>query len=64
MGLNHISLGGVDIEEVAEKTPERVYKVPVDIYVGMLVDETRRERERVDRCTYFPGTRHLIFTVF
>lgn len=27
--------GGVDIEEVAEKTPERIKKVPVDIQVGM-----------------------------
>ena len=27
--------GGVDIEEVAEKTPERIKKVPVDIKVGL-----------------------------
>ena len=26
--------GGVDIEEVAEKTPERIMKVPVDIKIG------------------------------
>jgi len=27
--------GGVDIEEVAEKTPERIKKVPVDIHTGV-----------------------------
>ena len=27
--------GGVDIEEVAEKTPDRIKKVPVDINVGV-----------------------------
>ena len=26
--------GGVDIEEVAEKTPERIMKIPVDIQIG------------------------------
>ena len=26
--------GGVDIEEVAEKTPERIMKLPVDIKTG------------------------------
>ena len=31
--------GGVDIEEVAEKTPERIMKMPVDINAG-LTDET------------------------
>ena len=27
--------GGVDIEEVAEKTPERIKKMPVDIHTGV-----------------------------
>jgi len=27
--------GGVDIEEVAERTPERVHKIPVDIFDGI-----------------------------
>jgi succinyl-CoA synthetase beta subunit len=27
--------GGVDIEEVAEKTPERIMKIPVDIEIGV-----------------------------
>eukprot|EP00091_Calanus_sinicus_P010355 TRINITY_DN24156_c0_g1_i1.p1 TRINITY_DN24156_c0_g1~~TRINITY_DN24156_c0_g1_i1.p1 ORF type:complete len:100 (+),score=46.73 TRINITY_DN24156_c0_g1_i1:173-472(+) len=27
--------GGVDIEDVAEKTPERVMKMPVDIHTGV-----------------------------
>lgn len=27
--------GGVDIEEVAEKTPDRIKKMPVDINVGV-----------------------------
>ena len=26
--------GGVDIEEVAEKTPDRILKMPVDIHSG------------------------------
>ncbi len=26
--------GGVDIEEVAEKTPERILKMPIDIHTG------------------------------
>merc|ERR1712045_344744 len=30
--------GGVDIEEVAEKTPDRVKKVPVDIFTGVTDD--------------------------
>ena len=30
--------GGVDIEEVAEKTPERIKKVPVDIFTGVTED--------------------------
>ena len=30
--------GGVDIEEVAEKTPERIKKVPVDIVTGITQD--------------------------
>merc|ERR1712099_42346 len=30
--------GGVDIEEVAEKTPERIKKVPVDIHAGVTDD--------------------------
>ena len=30
--------GGVDIEEVAEKTPDRIKKVPVDINVGVTQD--------------------------
>jgi len=30
--------GGVDIEEVAEKTPDRIKKVPVDINVGVTDD--------------------------
>jgi len=30
--------GGVDIEEVAEKTPDRIKKVPVDIFTGVTDD--------------------------
>ena len=30
--------GGVDIEEVAEKTPDRIKKVPVDIHAGVTDD--------------------------
>ena len=28
--------GGVDIEEVAEKTPDRILKLPVDIHSGRI----------------------------
>ncbi|XP_043238347.1 succinate--CoA ligase [GDP-forming] subunit beta, mitochondrial-like [Amphibalanus amphitrite] len=34
--------GGVDIEEVAEKTPERLRTVPIDIHEGM-TEETARD---------------------
>ena len=34
--------GGVDIEEVAEKTPERIRKIPVDINAG-ITDATAKE---------------------
>lgn len=30
--------GGVDIEEVAEKTPERLLTLPIDIYEGLTKD--------------------------
>merc|ERR1712180_500666 len=30
--------GGVDIEDVAERTPERIKKVPVDIHAGVTDD--------------------------
>merc|ERR1719278_1203707 len=30
--------GGVDIEEVAEKTPDRIKKVPIDIFTGVTDD--------------------------
>jgi len=30
--------GGVDIEEVAEKTPDRIKKIPVDIFIGVTED--------------------------
>jgi succinyl-CoA synthetase beta subunit len=29
--------GGVDIEEVAEKTPDRILKMPVDIHTGISI---------------------------
>ena len=34
--------GGVDIEEVAEKTPDRIKKIPVDIHTGV-TDEIANE---------------------
>ena len=33
--------GGVDIEEVAEKTPERLRTVPIDIHQGLTQDMAR-----------------------
>ena len=34
--------GGVDIEDVAERTPERIMKMPVDIHTGV-TDEMAKE---------------------
>ena len=44
--------GGVDIEEVAEKTPEKVFKIPVDIYEG-ITDEIA---QKVAECLEFKGS--------
>ena len=43
--------GGVDIEEVAEKTPEKVFKIPVDIMEG-INDELAL---KVAQCLKFEG---------
>jgi len=43
--------GGVDIEEVAERTPEKVFKIPVDIYKG-ITDEIAH---KVAECLEFKG---------
>ena len=43
--------GGVDIEEVAEKTPEKVFKIPVDIMKG-INDELALQ---VAKCLQFEG---------
>ena len=37
--------GGVDIEEVAEKTPERIKKLPVDIKTGLTDDKANEVAE-------------------
>lgn len=44
--------GGVDIEEVAEKNPEKVFKLPVDIMEG-ISDELAL---KVAGCLEFKGT--------
>ena len=31
--------GGMDIEEVAEKTPERIFTMPIDIIDGINMDQ-------------------------
>ena len=31
--------GGMDIEEVAEKTPERIFTMPIDIIDGINIDQ-------------------------
>jgi len=43
--------GGVDIEEVAERTPEKVFKIPVDIYEGI----TDEKALKVAECLEFKG---------
>ena len=40
--------GGVDIEEVAEKTPDRLLKLPIDINEGL----TREKAMQVTRDLY------------
>ena len=43
--------GGVDIEEVAEKSPEKVFKIPVDIMEGV----TSELALEVAKCLQFEG---------
>ena len=43
--------GGVDIEEVAEKTPEKVFKIPVDIMEGV----NDKLALKVAQCLQFGG---------
>ena len=31
--------GGMDIEEVAEKTPERIFTMPIDITAGINMEQ-------------------------
>lgn len=47
--------GGVDIEEVAEKSPERVFKLPVDIMEG-ITDELA---VKVAKCLEFEGKQQV-----
>ncbi|MCF6149894.1 MAG: ADP-forming succinate--CoA ligase subunit beta [Candidatus Kuenenia sp.] len=39
--------GGVDIEEIAKKTPEKIFKEPVDMFFGLLPFQSRRIAERL-----------------
>lgn len=39
--------GGVAIEEVAKKTPEKIFKEPVDLFFGLLPFQLRRITERL-----------------
>eukprot|EP01088_Endostelium_zonatum_P020888 TRINITY_DN7915_c0_g1_i1.p1 TRINITY_DN7915_c0_g1~~TRINITY_DN7915_c0_g1_i1.p1 ORF type:complete len:439 (-),score=125.22 TRINITY_DN7915_c0_g1_i1:66-1382(-) len=39
--------GGVDIEEVAEKTPELIFKEPISIETGIRPEQTRRLAEKL-----------------
>jgi len=34
--------GGMDIEEVAAKTPDQIYKEPVDIFTGVRIEQTKK----------------------
>ena len=36
--------GGMDIEEVAEKTPERLLTMPIDIYEGLGTQQALKVR--------------------
>jgi hypothetical protein len=57
--------GGVDIEEVAEKTPDRILKVPIDIHTG----EGMTYQVNGVRCPFFglkvqccgSGSGHIVF---
>ncbi len=39
--------GGMDIEAVAEKTPERIFKEPVDIVTGPTQEQCMRLAENI-----------------
>lgn len=39
--------GGMDIEAVAEKTPELIFKEPIDIFKGIQPDQTKRLAEKL-----------------
>lgn len=47
--------GGVDIEEVAEKSPEKVFKLPVDIMEGV----TDELAVKVAKCLEFEGKQQV-----
>ena len=48
--------GGMDIEEVAEKTPERIFTMPIDITAGINMDQVNKPHGWVCRVTRFLGT--------
>ena len=37
--------GGMDIEEVAEKTPERIFTMPIDITDGINMDQVSYQKK-------------------
>ena len=45
--------GGVDIEAVAEKTPERIFKEPVDIKSGLKPGQTLSLAKKLGLVRYF-----------
>ncbi|XP_064399963.1 succinate--CoA ligase [GDP-forming] subunit beta, mitochondrial-like [Halichondria panicea] len=44
--------GGVDIEEVSKSTPEKIFKIPVDIWEGITREQARQMAENLE----FKGT--------
>jgi succinyl-CoA synthetase beta subunit len=52
--------GGVDIEEVAEKQPEKVFKEKIDLETGI----TREQALRMAANLEFEGQKREIVTIF
>ena len=51
--------GGVDIEEVAEKTPDRIMKMPVDVHTGIRPRCRLSENKRI----YLRDCNYLSFVI-
>ena len=56
--------GGVDIEEVAEKTPERIKKMPVDIKTGLTDEAAIEVAEFLGMCDTIGFQSYVVSVIF